>query len=62
MSSGAAIAGTAAAVAGAGRATPLIGWDVLAVPFCGWVWSTVSFPLGAAIIAASINLVSGLAK
>ena len=42
MSFGAAIvAGTAAAVAGAGRAAPLIGWDVLALVFCGWVWSTV---------------------
>jgi uncharacterized membrane protein len=39
---GAAIAGgTAAGVAGAGRAAPLIGWDILAVVFCGWVWSTV---------------------
>jgi uncharacterized membrane protein len=42
VSFGAAIAaGTAAAVAGAGRAAPLIGWDILAVVFCGWVWSTV---------------------
>jgi uncharacterized membrane protein len=42
VSFGAAIAaGTVAAVAGAGRAAPLIGWDVLAVIFCGWVWSTV---------------------
>jgi uncharacterized membrane protein len=42
VSLGAAIAGgTAAGVAGAGRAAPLIGWDVLAVVFCGWVWSTV---------------------
>jgi uncharacterized membrane protein len=42
VSFGAAVAaGTAAAVAGAGRAAPLIGWDILAVVFCGWVWSTV---------------------
>ena len=42
VSFGAAIAaGTAAAVAGAGRAAPLIGWDILAVVFCGWVWSAV---------------------
>ena len=34
-------AGTAAALAGAGRAAPLIGWDILAVVFCGWVWSTL---------------------
>ena len=42
MSFGAALAGgAAAAVAGAGRAAPLIGWDILALIFCGWVWSTV---------------------
>jgi uncharacterized membrane protein len=42
VSFGAAIAaGTAAAAAGAGRAAPLIGWDILALIFCGWVWSTV---------------------
>jgi uncharacterized membrane protein len=42
VSSGAALAGgTAAAVAGAGRAAPLIGWDILALVFCVWVWSTV---------------------
>ena len=34
-------AGVVAAVLGAGRAAPLIGWDVLAVVFCAWVWSTV---------------------
>lgn len=33
--------GTAAALVGAGRAAPLISWDVLAVIFCGWTWSTV---------------------
>jgi Protein of unknown function (DUF1345) len=26
---------------GAARMAPLIGWDVLALVFCGWVWSTV---------------------
>ena len=42
VSFGAAVAaGTAAAVAGAGRAAPLIGWDILAMVFCAWVWSTV---------------------
>lgn len=42
VSFGAAIAaGTAAAAAGAGRAAPLIGWDILALVFCGWVWSTL---------------------
>ncbi len=35
------LGGTAAAVAGAGRAAPLIGWDILALVFCVWVWSTV---------------------
>ena len=43
VSLGGAIAGgAAAALAGAGRAAPLIGWDILAaVIYCGWVWSTV---------------------
>jgi uncharacterized membrane protein len=39
---GAAIVGGAAAgAAGAGRAAPLIGWDILALVYCGWVWATV---------------------
>jgi uncharacterized membrane protein len=42
VSLGAAIVGgAAAAVVGAGRSAPLIGWDILAVVFCAWVWSTV---------------------
>jgi len=42
VSLGAAIlGGTAASLLGAGRAAPLIGWDTLALVFCGWVWSTV---------------------
>ncbi|MHB1491709.1 MAG: DUF1345 domain-containing protein [Cellulomonas sp.] len=42
VSLGAAIVGGAgAAVAGAGRSAPLIGWDILAVVYCAWVWSTV---------------------
>jgi uncharacterized membrane protein len=42
VSTGAAIvAGTAAALLGAGRDAALIGWDVLALVFCWWVWSTV---------------------
>lgn len=42
ISLGAAIAaGAAAALAGAGRAAPLIGWDVLALVYGGWAWSTV---------------------
>ncbi len=41
-STGAAIvAGIAAAALGAGRAAALIGWDVLALVFCGWEWSTI---------------------
>ena len=35
------VGGAAAAVAGAGRAAPLIGWDILALVYCGWVWATV---------------------
>ncbi len=35
------VGGAAAAVAGAGRTAPLIGWDILALAFCGWVWSVV---------------------
>jgi uncharacterized membrane protein len=35
------LGGAVAGLLGTGRAAPLIGWDVLAVVFCGWVWSTV---------------------
>jgi uncharacterized membrane protein len=35
------LVGVVAGVLGAGRSAPLIGWDGLAVVFCGWVWSTV---------------------
>src|ERR1700731_948319 len=35
------VGGAAAAVAGAGRTAPLIGWDILALVFCGWVWSAI---------------------
>src|SRR5450756_2681832 len=46
VSLGAAIVGGAAAAAGgAGRSAPLIGWDILAVVFCAWVWSTVWGPV-----------------
>jgi uncharacterized membrane protein len=39
---GAAVAGgAAAAVAGAGRAAPLIGWDILALGYGSWAWATV---------------------
>jgi uncharacterized membrane protein len=38
--------GAVAAVSGAGRAVPLIGWDILALVYCGLVWRTV-WPLDA---------------
>ena len=42
VSLGAAIVGgAAAAAAGADRMAPLIGWDILALAYCGWVWSSV---------------------
>ena len=42
VSFGAAIVvGAAAAVAGAGRAAPLIGWDMLALVYGSWTWATV---------------------
>jgi uncharacterized membrane protein len=37
----AAAAAALAAVLGAGREAPLIGWDSLAVLYCAWVWATV---------------------
>ncbi|MGH3299660.1 MAG: DUF1345 domain-containing protein [Trebonia sp.] len=48
VSFGVAIAvGAAAGAAGAGRAAPMVGWDVLALIYCGWVWATV-WPMDAA--------------
>jgi uncharacterized membrane protein len=41
------VVGAAAAAAGMGRAAPLVGWDTLALVFCGWTWSAI-WPLGAA--------------
>ena len=41
VSFGAAVAGGAAAAAAALRTAFLIGWDILALVFCGWVWSAV---------------------
>jgi len=42
VSLGAAVpVGVGAGLLGAGRAAPLIGWDVFAVVFCSWVWSNV---------------------
>lgn len=42
VSLGAAIVGgVAATIGGAGPDAPMIGWDVLALVFCAWVWGTV---------------------
>ena len=55
VSFGAAIAGgAAAAAAGAGRAAPLIGWDILALVYGSWVWATV-WRLDAAAAEADAN-------
>jgi uncharacterized membrane protein len=35
------VVGGASVPLGAGRAAPLIGWDVLALTFCSWVWATI---------------------
>jgi uncharacterized membrane protein len=35
------VGGTVTALAGAGRAAPLIGWDILALGYGGWTWFTV---------------------
>lgn len=44
-------AGAAAAVLGAGRGSPLVGWDSAAVVFCVWTWA-VCWPLDAASTAS----------
>jgi uncharacterized membrane protein len=41
------VVGAVAAVAGAGRSAPLLGWDVLALTFCLWTWRSIR-PLDAA--------------
>ena len=33
--------GAAAGAAGAGKAAPMIAWDILALTYCGWVWGTI---------------------
>ena len=38
--------GAVAGAAGMGRAAPLVGWDILALVFCGWSWSSI-WPLDA---------------
>ena len=45
------VAGAVAAVAGAGRSAPLLGWDVLALTFCLWTWRSIR-PLDAAATSA----------
>ena len=35
------VAASIAAAVGATRAAPLIGWDTLAVVYCGWVWLSI---------------------
>jgi len=35
------VGAVASVLAGAGKAAPLIGWDVVAVVFCTWVWLSV---------------------
>jgi uncharacterized membrane protein len=35
------VAGVLAAVLGAGKAAPLVGWDVLALTFSIWIWATI---------------------
>lgn len=41
------LAGCAAALAGVGLGSVLIGWDLFAVTFCGWVWVSI-WPAGPA--------------
>ncbi len=45
------VAAAAAVVLGAGRAAPLVGWDVLAVTFCAWMWRSI-WPLDAGATAS----------
>lgn len=49
-----AFAGLGAGVLGAGPAAALIGWDLLALTFCAWVWGTV-WPLDSGMTAAHAN-------
>ena len=41
------LTGAVAAALGAAREAPLIGWDVIPLVFCSWVWATI-WPLDAA--------------
>jgi uncharacterized membrane protein len=35
------VVGAVAAASGMGRASPLVGWDVAALIYCGWIWFTL---------------------
>ena len=48
------VGSVAAGLAGAGRMAPLSGWDIMAVVYGGWTWSTI-WPLGAAAAEADAN-------
>ena len=55
MSFAAGVVGSVAAgLAGAGRMAPLSGWDIMALVYGGWTWSTI-WPLGAAAAEADAN-------
>lgn len=45
------VAGVVATAAGMGRASPLVGWDILALVFCGWTWTGI-WPLDATATAS----------
>ena len=49
-----AAAGVAAGLAGTGREAPLIGWCVLAVAYCVWMWASI-WPMDPAATAAHAN-------
>lgn len=48
------VAGVLAAALNAGRPAPLIGWDVLALVYCAWVWISV-WPMKATATARHAN-------
>jgi uncharacterized membrane protein len=48
------VGSVAAGLAGAGRMAPLSGWDIMALVYGGWTWSTI-WPLGAAAAEADAN-------
>jgi len=48
------LVGAVAAVAGAGRSAPLVGWDVLALTFCLWTWRSIR-PLDSAATSAHVQ-------